>query len=416
MTAEFDARWDALSAEIDKKSGNGKEVVSALKELYSLWDERLYLWLASLYDPKIGGFYFSACARDNEPFLPDIESTSQAVTMLCELGMIESGRDLPEEMRAQMGQFLLNCFDAEDGYFYHPQWGKNIIAARRGRDLMWARGMMRTYLDVELPAPTAAERLKKSAETGDRSLRQNLPEYLGSADALVAYLKGWDWDRLAYPSGNNLAAQQDQIIAAGLTDAAVEFLNSIQNQETGMWGNTTGYDAVNGYLKISSFYIAAGKTLPNAQKAIDAVLACLTSDEPALTMCYQYNVWFTIRNILMGLRTLGEEGCRQADQLSRRVLLGAPAALRKTREKIAAFAIGDGSFLGGIPVSNGSSGQSQGAWVDIRGAVSGNINASIINSGEMLDKIYAALELSDFFVPVFGKADYAKFLAALPRA
>ncbi len=412
MKKEKNEKWVALEAEVIRRGGDGKDFVLAMKELYTLWDERLYLWLAGLYDPKIGGFYFSQNARDNEPFLPDIESTNQALTMLRELGMIESERELPEEMKKKIGEFLLSCFDPEDGYFYHPQWGKNIIAARRGRDLMWASGMIRRFANIKLPAPTASERLRASAETGDGQIKKNLPEHLQSPEALVEYLKGWDWDKLAYPSGNNLAAQQDQIIAAGLADAAVEFLNSIQDEKTGMWGSTTGYDAVNGYLKISSFYIAAGKVIPNATKAIDAVIDCLTSDEPALTMCYQYNVWFTVMNIIKGLRNLGAEGDAEADKIAKRALKGAPAAIRKTKEKINTFAIGDGSFAAGP--SKQSSGQSQGAWVDIRGSVSGNINASIINSGEMLDKIYASLELSEFFVPVFGREDYEKFLAALP--
>ncbi len=414
MKTEIKEKWAALEAEINRRGGDGADFVAAMQELYAIWDERLYLWAAGLYDPKVGGFYFSENARDNDPFLPDIESTNQAITMIRELGMIKDEReDLPEWLKAKIGEFLLSCFDPEDGYFYHPQWGKNIIAARRGRDLMWASGMIRRYADVKLPAPTASERLKMSAETGKDDVKANLPDYLQSAEALVAYLKGWDWDKLAYPSGNNLAAQQDQIIAAGLADAAADFLNSIQDKETGMWGSTRGYDAVNGYLKISSFYIAAGMVIPNAEKAIDAVIDCLTSDEVALTMCYQYNVWFTIMNIIKGLRNLGADGDAVADKILLKTIKGAPAAIRKTKEKILTFAIGDGSYAAGP--SHKSSGQSQGAWVDYKGTETGNLNASIINSGEILDKIYSSMELNDFFVPVFGKEDYEKFLAALPR-
>ena len=42
--------------------------------------EVLCEWLANLYDSEQGGFYYSASARDYEGFLPDIESTKQAIT------------------------------------------------------------------------------------------------------------------------------------------------------------------------------------------------------------------------------------------------------------------------------------------------------------------------------------------------
>ena len=118
-------------------------------------------------------------------------------------------------------------------------------------------------------------------------------------------------------------------------------------------------------------------------------------------------------NIIKGLRNLGGEGDEMADKILKKTIIGAPVAIRKTKEKILTFAIGDGSFAAGP--SHESSGQSQGAWVDYKGTKTGNLNASIINSGEILDKIYASMELGDFFVPVFGKEDYRKFLEALPR-
>ena len=215
-----------------------------------------------------------------------------------------------------------------------------------------------------------------------------------------------------------LITNDDSIHAPGiamLAKAAMEYMDSIQNQETGRWGSLVGYDAVNAYMKISSFYIASGSVPKYVERAADSIIACLCSDEVALTMCYQYNVWFAISNILTGLRRLGDEGKEAADKIAARTLAGAPAALRKTKEKIMTFEIGDGSYSAGP--SHESSGQSQGAWVDYKGTKTGNINASIINSSEMLDKIYGALELRDFYVSPFSKEeDLPAFLAALPKA
>ncbi|MBP3582608.1 MAG: hypothetical protein J6K44_01065, partial [Clostridia bacterium] len=77
-------RWSAVEAAI------GREARVALEEHYALFDERFYLWLADLYEPGVGGFYYSGSARDAEGYLPDIESTVQALTFLDNSGMTDS--------------------------------------------------------------------------------------------------------------------------------------------------------------------------------------------------------------------------------------------------------------------------------------------------------------------------------------
>ena len=54
------------------------EVVDALKNLNAFYDgSKIADWMANLYDPEVGGFYYSNSARDTEGFLPDLESTVQ---------------------------------------------------------------------------------------------------------------------------------------------------------------------------------------------------------------------------------------------------------------------------------------------------------------------------------------------------
>ena len=52
-----------------------KELVDALKDLYGMYSDDMILWLADLYDPAIGGFYYSNSARDTIGYLPDADST-----------------------------------------------------------------------------------------------------------------------------------------------------------------------------------------------------------------------------------------------------------------------------------------------------------------------------------------------------
>ena len=70
-------RWRLLESYIGGESGAA--IVEALKKLYLIYDDGVATWFPNLYDPAVGGFYYSNSARDTEGFLPDIESTGQAL-------------------------------------------------------------------------------------------------------------------------------------------------------------------------------------------------------------------------------------------------------------------------------------------------------------------------------------------------
>ncbi len=118
----------------------------ALADLMSIYGDGFYKWLAELWDPATGGFYYSESARDHEGFLPDIETVGQVLAALKNNGLFEAyGHDtvkaLPAEMQKRILAFTDSLQDPEDGFFYHPQWGKKIPLTRRGRDLSWAKGV-----------------------------------------------------------------------------------------------------------------------------------------------------------------------------------------------------------------------------------------------------------------------------------
>ena len=72
---EVDKAWNDLASAV---GDNGDEFVEAMKQLYTLSTDNLISWFANLYDPAIGGYYYSNSGRDTYGFLPDIESTNQA--------------------------------------------------------------------------------------------------------------------------------------------------------------------------------------------------------------------------------------------------------------------------------------------------------------------------------------------------
>lgn len=405
-------KWQDLEKEVTRRGGDGKDVVAAMKELYELYTEDMYLWLARLYDTNTGGFYYSNSARDNEGFLPDIESTLQAVNIMRHDGIIDDLGELPEWMKEQMRRFVITRFDAEDGYFYHPQWGKNIIDARRGRDLMWAKSLCRG-LGITLPALTADERLKANLKSNDDSIVKELPDYLKSKEAFLKYLESYDWEKSAYASGNNLVAQANQVVAAGLAPVAIDFLDSIQDKNTGFWGTASGYNAINGYLKITSFYVEAGAQVNYAYNAAMSTMDLLTSSEDCLTATFQYNTWFSLGNLMHLFRKIGgKENDALAQTIANGLLQRAPEAIRATRRKALDFRKPDHSFS---YCKKESSYVSQNAHVAVRGTNEGDVNATILLSSETTDKIFRALELSDFYVKFYDRSHLTKFIDAVNK-
>lgn len=413
---KFSEKWQALEAEVNRRGGDGEAIVAAMKDHYKIYSESIYLWLAGLYDKNIGGFYYSNSGRDNEPFRPDIESTNQATNFMLSSGLIDKPEDLPLAMREQMTKFCQSLISPTDGYIYHPQWDYNDPNwkqkdSRMGRDMGWAVDMARKF-KFKYPYPTANERLKasleKSAKNDDKS---NLAPHLRSAEALWEYLETYNWETDAYFSGNNVVAQSGQIIAAGLKDVAVDFLNKKQNPQTGLWGVQGGYVGINALLKISGFYREAKAVMPNSDKAMQAAIDCITSDEDCGTICYQYNAWFSVSNILEILRNIGTtEAKAEAEKALKVLYKGAPEAIRATTEKVKAFAKPDGAFS---YLQKTSTGFSQKAPVSIHMTVESDVNASVIASTGTTRHMYQALELQDFFVPFFDKEDRKKFIEAL---
>ena len=107
-----------------------------MRELYDVFDESIYIWMAGLWDRDRGAFYYSESARDTHLYLPDIESTAQILKFLNVSGMLRRAEGecimrIPSKMRESIVNFARSLQDP-DGYFYHEQWGKNISVSRLG--------------------------------------------------------------------------------------------------------------------------------------------------------------------------------------------------------------------------------------------------------------------------------------------
>lgn len=408
--------YNALSAHTDKPG----DIVDAFADLHSIYDNNLCRWFAKLYDKDIGGFYFSNSGRDNTPYLPDVESTAQAINSLMSLGIMSSPDDFPEGMKSGISRFVCSLIDPEDGFIYHPQWGKNIVDSRRGRDLGWALQLSRQF-KFKLPYKTANERLI-SALKEENDDAKAIPEHLRSAEAMKKYLDRYDWENSAYYAGNNIASQMSSVVAAGLEDVVIDYLNGIQNKETGLWGNRSSYGAVNALLKISAAYETAKRPFHNAKAAARAAMECAirdddfvskSRDERCSTVCHIYNTWFAVYNVVKNLRRHGgEEGLREAEEITKEVYSLAPKAILASKEKILRFKKQDSSFSYDLDMH--LCGKSQEAPVCIPGTNEGSINSTVISTSGLTGNIIGALSIRDEDNPsIFGPEDRSVFISAL---
>ncbi len=115
------------------------EAVAALKEMdEALFSDNVYMWVARLYDPDSGAFYFSVSGSENYGYLADIETTSQASGVLNSLGIGTLTSLLNAEQKAKLLSWVQTLQSNRDGYYYHPQWGISIGDARRSRDYSYS--------------------------------------------------------------------------------------------------------------------------------------------------------------------------------------------------------------------------------------------------------------------------------------
>ena len=449
----------------------GKDAERAMRDHLDVINERFYLWLADLYVPRKctcdnfdkdgnricllkrdetgkcictgGGFYYSNSARDNEGYEIDIESTVQAIRFLKQSGLIEGGEDafiksLPSQMQKDVIAFAKSLQDPEDGYFYHPQWGKNIIPSRLGRDLGWATGILKDLGDMplydtkngrkgSLGAPSGVKPVEDNAEKKDNS---TWIEHFRTLEAFKEYLNSLDLKTKSYHSCNQINAQVGQLNARdkqamadgeahdnngdgipedGFVAMLESHFNERQNPENGTWEDGVYYYSINGLMKISSSYNSMGIKLNYADKAFESAMKAqlIPADETdskgarATGSVDVYNPWVAMSAILGNVKKFGTE--EEYAKLKKMLKDNIVDLIRVTTAKTKKFMKEDGSFgyTWSYPPST-----SQAAPVCPHGIVEGDINGGTIATVGTLCSMCAALGVS---VPIYSADELEKF-------
>lgn len=378
---------------------NGEDVADALRSLYSLYGTELYYLIANLYDPAVGGFYYSVSGRDNTGYLPDIESTAQALNLVDYSGLsagvlgVDAGaygtvyypNILPESMREEIYNFALSL-RAEDGYFYHPQWGTSISSSRKGRDLGWGNRMIAVFgqfVDeasassvsaVSYVAPTKEALTDKLISSNAYiAVAKALPKVdplsasfdLTSEAAFKAYLDE-NLTKDSYNTGNTINSNISAVKKAGLYDFLYQYL--VEHQfDNGLWEEETSFNAINGLMKLCSAF-DADHPFPNPTKAIESTIEVMTDPELEIVhVCYVYNPWVALYNVL--------PHCSEQDELEFRTMIKERAAelIYNTFEKLSMFKKDDGGFS---YFPDRTTHLSQMALVAVAGTAESDVNAT----------------------------------------
>ncbi len=382
-----------------------------LKSLCDLFAEDNYVWLAGLWEPEIGGFYYSVSGRDGKGFLPDVQSTAQALNFMETSGLL-GGRGklyqevLPEEMKEKIKKFTLSLQN-EDGFFYHPQWGKRITLSRRGRDLSWATEILGN-LGAKPKYPLPFEK------RDDGKVSAAFPEHLCSIEGLKKYLNSLDLEHKSYPCGNQLQAQCRQFVAAGneYVDYLLEHLKSRQRADNGLWQEKVNYDSVNGLMKICLIYTALGRPFPNAEKALESAIYAALSDQRVTFITQVYNPLITINNLIGNIKKFGD--AETAEKLRKTISDNAEGFIRLTKQKSVICQCPDGSFSYGVIGTEHNGRIAQYAPVAIADEDEGTVDANGITVSGIYRNTCRILGIAD--IPVFSPTDSALFLELLSAA
>ncbi len=248
--------------------------VALLNQMDGLFDG-FFQWMKGQYDHESGGFFYARSSRSLNQ-LPDIESSSQALNILERVGLLEGWEAAKKEKAIR---FFQNKQDSASGYFYEENPDMRDDDVMVGRALSYSVGALRKLGGAPLyPLPQKMN---------------TMPEYMKSPDTYEAWLNAMpltnSWrgcDRLCNSApyiGQLPEEKQKEYLKR-----AFDFFARIQDPETGLWGEGSGYVRISGSFKLETFYSRYEMPMPRGEVMYRSMLRILR-EETARDMCYIRN-------------------------------------------------------------------------------------------------------------------------------
>ena len=447
----LDQKFSSLYNQILNKLGGdmelADEIYKSIKNIYGLYTDDMISWMANLYDPDTGGFYYSNSARNTFGYLPDIESTAQMLDIITSSGLCTI-EELPDWLKDGMVRFVKGLQD-ENGYFYHPQWGKTLTdsnTARRSRDLSKAISLLNrlgakpTYdtpsgvkgdgilaskvkLTSKLSKSTvsAVSKVVATASFDYKSL------HLESVATFEAWLKTVDINSSSYQSyymGDKIATITNEVVArdaelkkqgkGGLVDALVNWLYEKQNKTTGLWveSNLVEIDGMNGLFKVVSALTGLGAEIKYPMECFRSTMAVLNNlaPEEIIRVCDVFNIWNNFVLIKQNVNKFSKNQTviSEVNAYCADILKNSAVGLENSVKGLALFVRQDGS----MSYAPGTSAPtSHGMPVAVAGTNEGDVNGTALGSVGTVTDLMAILGLD--LIPIFTKGDRIEFISLL---
>ncbi len=438
--------WNFTQTQVSSMLGGDQASVSAiidnlkgLKDFYNT-DNKIANWIANLYDPEAGAFYYSNSARNSIGYLPDIISTYRALGLIS--AMFDEGDTalaafLGEEIVNKIVSFTKNMQD-ENGYFYHPQWARKLIESKPLRkeadanaalDILALFGASPTY-DIfgvkgeGIPAP-ASSLVTPFGESSVSAVSKvvavsdiYIPSHLNSAEAFETYLGGLGILENTSTACDDIKSEIsqykaiDKVLAENgadyrLCDVLLKFLADRQDIDTGLWsGGVISYIKIGELVNIVEIYNALGKVIPNYRTIFNLIM------NVASVFSEEYEQIETLAKPWSALAAVVENVVLNADESEKEAVNTAIAdiyskfgvALDKTKEQLARFIRKDGSFSS---TSAGSASEYLGVSVALSKSDEGDVNATYIAVNEIYISIFKSINIA--YVPMFNTSDVMTF-------
>ena len=432
---DFENRFDALEGTLSS------EAIAQVKRLYSLYDDSVYEWLANLWDDEIGGFYYANSSRDYEGFLPDIETTRQVLAIIRTSGMVSAYGEnedeafvsvFPKEFADKIVAFVKSCQDPDDGYFYHPQWGKNIGSSRKARDLDQAITLINLF-GAEFDYPTALDRLSGAGATASLSKSRakavssvvsatdsSLPYYLQSAEGLIKYLDTFNFKADSHNTGHTVASLSSQLKAAGLIDVACDYFDALQEEiyqeqvaagekPTGLWQDVVNYTSLSGLYKIGGLYETANRTINYLDECVESAMECIVQDIDCSVVIYVYNPWAGLSMAIRSMKRSVSFGESKYDLQATydKVREAYPELIKATVDKLLVFQKDSGGFSYNRTTS---APRTQGVSASL-GLCEGDVNATNIAVNSISGHIFISGGLTR--PAIWNEEDFDNFIATM---
>jgi len=245
-----------------KNESVSEEIVTLIENLDQHYDS-LYFFLSGCYDAEKGGFYEFIGASGE----PKLESTARAITMLEKAEMLS---EMPAGMKLSIIKYLQNMQNPETGFFEDLQ-EKRDPENRRGRAFGYSVNTLgKLGAEPLYPLPTTESKVGV--------------EHIQSAGVFVNWMQNLDWDK-PWKAGAAISSQSILIknlpdsLKNAIIDAAFDWLAENQDAETGWWGNDSPYQMLSGAFKLSNFYQAFSRPMPNADKIYQSILKVLREEQ-----------------------------------------------------------------------------------------------------------------------------------------